>query len=292
MKLEDLQMLAILHQTQNLTKTAQKLYISQPALTVRLHNLEKELDCQIAVRTNKGLSFTPEGDYLADAAVRITAQLEETLQGIRAMSDKASGTIKILAPASFFRYCMLDMIKDFGQVAPNIKLQMELSDSVYAAPRVESLEASCAFVHGDYCGTLPHIHISRMPAYAVSSEEISLAQLPDHPFITHNTSPKTIEMIEDWWKGQFHEELQPYANMKNLDLCLHMVKSGFGVSIVFGDFFRDFYDLRTLPLYNEDGSRFARDVNFIYSPRLEDSSSMRLFIGFVKDYFSEGVKGF
>ncbi|MBQ4234040.1 MAG: LysR family transcriptional regulator [Firmicutes bacterium] len=292
MKLEDLQMLAILHQTQNLTKTAQKLYISQPALTVRLHNLEKELDCQIAVRTNKGLSFTPEGDYLADAAVRITAQLEETLQGIRAMSDRASGTIKVLAPASFFRYCMLDMTKDFEQAAPNIKLQMELTDSVYAAPKVEALEASCAFVHGDYCSTLPHIHIGSMPAYAVSSEEITLDQLKDRPFITHNTSPKTIEMIQDWWQEQFHEELRPYANMKNLDLCLHMVKSGFGASIVFGDFFRDFYDLRTLPLYNENGSRFSRDVYFLYSPKLQDSPSMKIFIDFVKTYFAEGMRGF
>ena len=96
-------------------------------------------------------------------------------------------------------------------------------------------------------------------------------------------------MIREWWKGHYHEDLKPYANVKNLDICLHMVKAGFGVSIVFGDFFREIYDLKTIPLYKEDGSRFYRDVNFIYSPRLSESSSMKLFISFVADYFKQQI---
>ena len=289
MRLEDLKMLATLYQIQNLTKTAELLFISQPALTVRLHNIEKELGCQIAIRTNKGLSFTPEGIYLANAATKITEQLETVLQEIKAMNQQSAGNIKLLAPASFFKYYLLDMIKDFEKVAPNIKLQLELTDSVNAAPKVEAMDAACAFVYGDYCGGLPYTRIASMSAYAISSEDINLNDLPEKPFITHDTSPKTIEMIRDWWHKQFHSELNSFANVKNIDICLHMVKMGFGTSIVFGDFFRQLYDLKTISLYNKDGTRLSRDVNFIYSPKLMNSSSINVFIQFVHEYFANGI---
>src|SRR5699024_649911 len=83
MKSEDWKTLSVLFQTKNLTQSARQLYISQPALTIRLQNMERELGCQIALRSNKGLLFTPEGEYLAKQAVKITTLIDQSLRHVK-----------------------------------------------------------------------------------------------------------------------------------------------------------------------------------------------------------------
>jgi len=45
----------------SISKAADKLYISQPALSQQLKNLEKELDASLFIRSNKGIELTEEG---------------------------------------------------------------------------------------------------------------------------------------------------------------------------------------------------------------------------------------
>ena len=55
MKTEDWLTLSVIYRTKSLSSAAKELFISQPALTIRLQNIEKEVGCQIAIRSNKGL---------------------------------------------------------------------------------------------------------------------------------------------------------------------------------------------------------------------------------------------
>ena len=54
----DWQTIYILFKEQNITKTAEKMYISQPALTYRIKNIEEKLGVQIIHRTKHGIKFT------------------------------------------------------------------------------------------------------------------------------------------------------------------------------------------------------------------------------------------
>lgn len=61
MKDTDWNLIRELYKTRSITRTAEELYISQPALTKRLRVIEKELDVIIAERTSQGLQFTAAG---------------------------------------------------------------------------------------------------------------------------------------------------------------------------------------------------------------------------------------
>ncbi len=65
MEYRDWYILQTLYQEQNITKTAETLYLSQPALTKRLRQIEKEFGVQIVQRGSRGVHFTPQGEYLA-----------------------------------------------------------------------------------------------------------------------------------------------------------------------------------------------------------------------------------
>ena len=69
--------------------------MTQPSLTKRLKQMEEEFGVTIVNRTPKGLSFTPEGRYLADQAERYLVFMKETTETLAAMQKSTEETIVI-----------------------------------------------------------------------------------------------------------------------------------------------------------------------------------------------------
>mgnify|MGYP001777947044 CR=1 FL=1 len=68
MKDTDWKILYELYMTPNITKVAEKLFIAQPTLTKRLQYIEEEFQTRILIRSNKGVQFTKEGEFLMHQA--------------------------------------------------------------------------------------------------------------------------------------------------------------------------------------------------------------------------------
>jgi len=84
-----------LYRTKNITKASQKLYMSQPALTARLQNIETEFDVKVVIRSTKGIKFTQQGEYLAHKADEMLQQLHTIKDQVQSMKDEVGGTIDI-----------------------------------------------------------------------------------------------------------------------------------------------------------------------------------------------------
>ena len=50
----------------NITKAAEKLFLSQPALSYRLRHMEEALGSPLLLRTNEGIALTPQGELFHD----------------------------------------------------------------------------------------------------------------------------------------------------------------------------------------------------------------------------------
>lgn len=59
-----------LYQTKSISQSAEQLYLSQPALTKRLRNIERELNCNIVVRSHSGNAFTPQAAQTSHACAQ------------------------------------------------------------------------------------------------------------------------------------------------------------------------------------------------------------------------------
>ena len=80
----DWEMLVRLYKWKSITKTAEELFMTQPALTKRLKQIEEEFGISIALRSSQGLIFTPKGE-------KYTSFLGNTLTP-RQFSRKIKGT--------------------------------------------------------------------------------------------------------------------------------------------------------------------------------------------------------
>ena len=98
----------------NVTTASQKVYISQPSLTVAIHELEKEIGISIFSRTNKGVVVTNEGDEFLGYARQVLEQaslLEEKYLGTAQKQTRFSVTCQHY---SFAVNAFVDVIKQFG----------------------------------------------------------------------------------------------------------------------------------------------------------------------------------
>lgn len=65
---KDCLILQYLYKDQNLTKAAERLYMTQPALTYRVRQIEKEFQTEILAKNGKNIKMTPAGEYLVSYA--------------------------------------------------------------------------------------------------------------------------------------------------------------------------------------------------------------------------------
>lgn len=62
MTLKQLHYITTAADTGNITEAAKRLYISQPSLTAAIHDIEEEYGITVFLRSNKGITLTPDGE--------------------------------------------------------------------------------------------------------------------------------------------------------------------------------------------------------------------------------------
>ena len=109
----------------SLTKAAQELYISQPAVSQAVKQLENQLGTSLFNRMHKGMELSKQGGEL------IFADVERALQLLSGVEDKlselkhsATGTLRIGASETIFQYILADKIVAYNKKYPQVKIDL------------------------------------------------------------------------------------------------------------------------------------------------------------------------
>ena len=119
----------------SISAAAKKLYVSQPAVSAMIGNLEKELHTVLFFRTSRGIALTPEGRVLFDYVKNAFSFLEAGEDKLLEFSGLAGGELRIGASDMTLKFFLLDYIEKFHQDHPGIHL------SVTYAPTPQTLSA-------------------------------------------------------------------------------------------------------------------------------------------------------
>ncbi|QJW47251.1 LysR family transcriptional regulator [bacterium BFN5] len=101
---KDWEILKIISEEKSITKAAERLYISQPALTYRLKNMEKEFKTKILIRTSTGILLTSQGEQLLHYANEMLIKMMNIKDRILNESDKISGSLRLGVSSIFAHY--------------------------------------------------------------------------------------------------------------------------------------------------------------------------------------------
>ena len=82
---KDFELLEVLDETRNITHAADKLYMTQSALSKRIKSMEQELGVEILLRSRQGIRFTPAGEKVLEHSRAALKQMEQLRRGLDAM---------------------------------------------------------------------------------------------------------------------------------------------------------------------------------------------------------------
>ena len=114
----------VVYETQNISRAADLLYISQPAVSHNIKELEKQLGIQLFYKKANGMSSTNEADILYKY---ISSAFNSIWKGELTISDMAglkTGVVKIGAPSYISVLFLSNIITEFRQKHPNIKIEI------------------------------------------------------------------------------------------------------------------------------------------------------------------------
>ncbi|MBQ9936136.1 MAG: LysR family transcriptional regulator [Lachnospiraceae bacterium] len=106
----------------NISKAADKLFISQPAISKSISNLEKGLGVTLFSRTSKGVTLTEEGEILYQHIGNAFDSINQAEDEIKKIHDLGIGQLKIGVSTSLCKHILLDYLKDFIDENPHIKV--------------------------------------------------------------------------------------------------------------------------------------------------------------------------
>ncbi|QRN94730.1 LysR family transcriptional regulator [Archangium violaceum] len=114
----------------SLSAAARELGMSLPVVSKRLARLEDRLGVRLVNRTTRRLNLTEEGAEFHERCVRLLGEIDEAEERVRSRKRGASGLLKVTATAAFARRQLGWLIPRFLERYPDIRVQLDVSDTV------------------------------------------------------------------------------------------------------------------------------------------------------------------
>ena len=163
----------------NISKAAESLYISQPAISKTIVRLEDNLNVKLFKRNSRGVSLTEEGEVLFRHVQEAIHHIEEAESALQKMKDYHIGHLDIGASTTLCRYILLPYLKKFMEEFPNIQINLKNQDS---AKNIQVLEAQDI-----------DIALVAIPKHLSPNQKVILEQEVEDIFVA---SPKYIENLK------------------------------------------------------------------------------------------------
>ena len=281
-----------LYRERSMSKVAEQLYISQPAVAYRLKRIESEFGEPLFNRDTHGVRLTPAVIRLHSFFDRMLLLEEEISHTVRYRVANMKGRIHVGATSYFAQYFLSKQLKAFTDNFPNIVVSLNLMPStrLYELYRQEKL--SIAVVRGNEFDVPPEdcFTVSEENLVAIAPEPVTMDYMKTHPFI-HNsvvTGLPVDEMINDWIHHTFDAPLIDSRVFISGDsrVMVQLVKNGFGWSVITSARLLETDGLFNIPIYKPNGEPYLFKTQLLHRPEENRDTPKGVYVSHFMDFFS------
>ena len=220
-------------------KAAAELFLTQPALTARIHRLEAELGASLFVRTSRGMRLSEAGHAFLPYAVRALETLADGRRQVDALERGGAGRLALGAAPAVSTYVLPAVLKRFAATHPRVAVRVRTGHSEEVLELVLADQVDLGLVRA-----LRHPEIESTQLY---EDRLVLVVEPDHPFsATGRTDMDALgrEQLVLFDRTSSYYELTsalfreagvvPVGVMEldNIEAAKKMVQEGFGVALL------------------------------------------------------------
>ena len=226
----------------SLTKAAEELYISQPAVSQAIKQLETQLGGKLFNRTHKGMELTETGGkQIFDTVEKALKLFEDAESKYTELKDTATGIVRICASDTVSTHFLLPYIKEYHQKYPNVNLILQNCTSSETIEMLKSNKGDVGFVNLPIDDTDINLSNTIMQLHDtfVASENfkeltdgvVDLKRLQDYPLLMLELSTATRQAIVSFAHSQgIH--LHPEIELASLELMVQLAKNGIGIACI------------------------------------------------------------
>jgi LysR family transcriptional regulator, cell division regulator len=142
----DLKYFMELAQTKHVSRSAERLGVTQPTLSHCLKRLESTLGTELFIRSKKGIQLTAAGLRLQESAQELIAKWSEVFKSVSDEVDEVKGLIRIGCHSAVAQYILPGLIPDFLKKHHEIQLSLTHGLSRHMTEMVVSSQLDLAFV--------------------------------------------------------------------------------------------------------------------------------------------------
>lgn len=289
--LDQLKILQTISEEGSFTKAAEKLYISQPAVSLQIQNLEKQLNAPIFYRDKRKAYLTETGELLKKYCDRILNLCEETCRSLDELQTFQSGALVIGASQTTGTYLMPRLIGIFRHKYPHISVELQVHSTRRISWAVANGQIDLAIVGGE----VPRELASTLEITSYAEDELALILPVSHPFsslefirkedlyrlrfIALDTQSTIRNVIENTLtqNGIDSNYFKIEMELNSVEAIKNAVQSGLGAAFVSVSAISKELDLDMLHWAKIEGVTIKRTLSILTNPKRYHSNVTKLF---------------
>lgn len=230
--------------SESFSQAAKDLYLTQPAVSQAIMQLERELDTRLFNRTPKGVSLTHEGSILFKYVHSAISLIDAGEEKILEFKNLTTGELKIGVGDTISRFFLLPYLEAFYNKYPNIKFKMVNGTTLEICSILKTGEVDIAICNLPLddpaleirpCLDIHDILVCGNKFRKLASTPVSLEEITKLPFILLEPKSNSRKYVEDYMISR-GIKISPEYELGSHDLLLEFARINLGIACVIKEF--------------------------------------------------------
>ncbi len=282
-----LRVFAAVAENLSFTKAAERLFLTQSAVSHQIARLERELDCTLLERQGRTVALTPAGREMALHARRVFAAVEEAQSAARNAGRPDAGRLRIGASSTACQYIIPEALREFRECFPRYSLAITPGDSPVTAERLLNDEVDLGLMvrldrqkklayHDLFDDELQFL-VSPLHPWAMTGK-VDRRQLAEQHMVVYSRNSATFRLLERYYL-KMQVPLRDWIELGDMGAIKELVKLGLGIGVTAEWTARPEVAEKSLALLPVPGMRLRRSWCIAAPAGRELSLAEQTFIG-------------
>jgi DNA-binding transcriptional LysR family regulator len=282
------------------TKAAEVLFMTQPAVTFQIKQLEEHFNTRLFDRGHGRISLTPAGDLVLAYAEKILGLSSEMDVRLSEMTGEVGGSLLVGASTTIAEFLLPRILGEFKSKYPNVRPRLIVANSESIETRVAEHAIDIGFIESpshqpnlqtEVCCE-DELQVICNPKFPLARlKEITPQHLADHPFVSREPGSGTREFTEVYLRkhGVDIDHMMPVMELGSPVALLEVVETGIGYAIASRTSVMKSLrlgDLVSIPLK----PRLTRKLSMVYPKEKFRSRLVTAFVDFATDKLKDCKK--
>ena len=228
----------------SLTKAAKELYLSQPAISKSIKQLEEQLGGKLFNRTTKGMELTKEGKMVYSYVKKATELIDMAEYRHSRLRNISTGLVNIGASDTICKGYLLPIIKSYHKKYPDILFNVTNRTTRETISLLKTGKVDIGFVNlpiiDSYLDIKPvikteDIFVCDKEMFAKIDHPLSFEELNDYPLVILETLSNSRQQVDRFIESK-GVRLKPQIELGSLELVADFARIGYGIGLVTREF--------------------------------------------------------